>query len=261
MELTSAVVLVRNGETVWSHAGGALLHVRPLSEEFIYSYLEADWPEVSYCVGVFRLEGPGVQLFESKGAIVGASNPHPHGQVWASTFLPNEALAEDAQQRRYLTAHGSPLLVDYAARELDLGERVVVENEHWLVVVPYWAYWPFETLVLPRSSASSLDQLTDAERTGLADILHQLTRLYDHVFDVSFPYSMGLHGRPTDGQDHPEWLLHLHFYPPLLRSATVRKFMVGFELLGSPQRDITPEGAAETLRTALAKSRAATSAV
>lgn len=194
-----------------------------------------------------------VQIFENRGAMMGASNPHPHGQIWASETVPNEPATESRTQDAYFQQHGRTLLADYLKLELRHGQRVVVENATWVVVVPFWAVWPFETLVLPRGTASSLDQLSDDERTGLADILQQLTSLYDRVFDVSFPYSMGLHGRPSDGEEHPEWLLHLHFYPPLLRSATVRKFMVGFELLGSPQRDITPEGAAETLRAALHK--------
>lgn len=194
-----------------------------------------------------------VQIFENRGAMMGASNPHPHGQIWASQTVPNEPALETHQQASYFEQHGRRLLADYLKLELKQQERVVVENDTWVGIVPFWAVWPFETLVLPRGTAASLDQLSEDERTGLADILHKLTGLYDRVFDVSFPYSMGLHGRPSDGQEHPEWLLHLHFFPPLLRSATVRKFMVGFELLGSPQRDITPEGAAETLRNALRK--------
>lgn len=194
-----------------------------------------------------------VQIFENRGAMMGASNPHPHGQIWATEHVPDESATETKQQETHFAEKGTGLLSAYRELETRLRERVVVENDTWLVVVPYWAVWPFETLVLPKADATGLDTLSDAQRTGLAEILQRLTALYDKVFDVSFPYSMGLHGRPTDGEAHPEWLLHLHFYPPLLRSATVRKFMVGFELLGSPQRDITPEGAAETLRQALAK--------
>ncbi len=196
-----------------------------------------------------------VQIFENRGAMMGASNPHPHGQIWATHSLPNEITAELKGQRDYLQSHGTSLLPAYLALELAAGERVVVENEHFVVLVPYWAVWPFETLVLPREPAARLTDLSDAARSGLADILKQLTAAYDAVFDVSFPYSMGIHGAPADGESHPEWQMHLHFYPPLLRSATVRKFMVGFELLASPQRDITPESAAETLRKALAKSQ------
>ncbi len=192
-----------------------------------------------------------VQLFENRGEVMGSSNPHPHGQVWALDILPNEPAAEDARQREYFRAHGSPLLMDYAAQELSLGERVVVQNEHWLAVVPFWAVWPFETLLLPRRHALRLPDLTDAERDALADALKRLLTRYDNLFETSFPYSMGWHGAPTGAaaaQDNRHWQLHTHFYPPLLRSATVKKFMVGFEMLGEPQRDITAEQAAQRLQ-------------
>lgn len=198
-----------------------------------------------------------VQIFENRGAMMGASNPHPHGQIWATHSLPNEIVAELRGQQAYLVGHGTSLLPAYLALELGKRERIIVENEHFVALVPFWAVWPFETLVLPRTRAARLVDLDASARSGLADILKQLTAAYDAVFDVSFPYSMGLHGAPADGEPHPEWLFHLHFYPPLLRSATVRKFMVGFELLATPQRDITPESAAETLRAALGKSRSA----
>ena len=194
-----------------------------------------------------------VQIFENRGAMMGASNPHPHGQIWASASLPNEPAAETREQAAYLAQHGKPLLQTYLGIEQKLGERIVLENDHWVVLVPYWAVWPFETIVLPKQQVSRLVNLSGAQRDGLAEILKELTSSYDKVFDVSFPYSMGVHGAPSDGEAHPEWTLHLHFYPPLLRSATVRKFMVGFELLGSPQRDLTPETAASTLREARAK--------
>jgi UDPglucose--hexose-1-phosphate uridylyltransferase len=188
-----------------------------------------------------------VQVFENRGAMMGASNPHLHGQIWANERLPNEPAKELVQQRAY-AEHGGCLLCDYVAIELKDGERVVCENEHFVALVPFWAIWPFETLVLPRAHRGALPDLDSAERHGLADILQQLTRRYDGLFQVTFPYSMGFHQRPTDGGPYPEWHLHAHFYPPLLRSATVRKFMVGYELLGQPQRDITPEIAAERLR-------------
>ena len=194
-----------------------------------------------------------VQIFENRGAMMGASNPHPHGQIWASRSLPDEQVLELAAQKSYLQEHGTPLLTAYLDLELARGERLVVHNDHFVALVPYWAVWPFETLVLPRTRTARLEDLDSAARDGLADILQQLTATYDRVFDVSFPYSMGLHPAPPDGEEHPEWQFHLHFYPPLLRSATVRKFMVGFELLASPQRDITPEAAAEMLRQAAAK--------
>ena len=188
-----------------------------------------------------------VQIFENRGAMMGASNPHPHGQIWANERLPNEPAKELAQQRARADSGGC-LLCDYLDVELDDGERIVTGNEHFTALVPFWAVWPFETLVLPRAHAGALPDLGPDQRDGLADILRRLTRRYDRLFGVPFPYSMGLHQPPTDTEPHPEWHLHAHFYPPLLRSATVRKFMVGYELLGQPQRDITPETAAQRLR-------------
>jgi len=188
-----------------------------------------------------------VQVFENRGAMMGASNPHPHGQIWANERLPNEAAKELTQQRDY-SQGGTCLLCDYLTAELAADERIVCQNDHFVAIVPFWAVWPFETLVLPRAHRGALPELASQERDGLAEILRGLTRRYDRLFDVTFPYSMGFHQRPTDGAPYPEWHLHAHFYPPLLRSASVRKFMVGYELLGQPQRDITPELAAEQLR-------------
>jgi UDPglucose--hexose-1-phosphate uridylyltransferase len=185
-----------------------------------------------------------VQIFENRGAMMGASNPHPHGQIWAEERVPDESAKEAAQQRSYAGC----LLCDYLQAELADGERIVLANEHFVALVPFWAVWPFETLVLPRVHTGSLPDLTEPARDGLADILRRITRCYDQLFGVTFPYSMGLHQPPTDGAEHPWWHLHGHFYPPLLRSATIRKFMVGYELLAGPQRDITPESAAERLR-------------
>lgn len=192
-----------------------------------------------------------IQIFENRGAMMGASNPHPHGQIWATEHIPNEPATELRTQRDYFAQHGKPLLHDYLLKELERGERIVAQNDTWAVVVPYWAVWPFETLVLPKQPVTSMRTMSEAQREGLASILKTLTAGYNKVFDAPFPYSMGFHPAPCDGEDHPEWTLHAHFYPPLLRSATVRKFMVGFELLGSPQRDITPESAAATLRNAM----------
>jgi UDPglucose--hexose-1-phosphate uridylyltransferase len=189
-----------------------------------------------------------VQVFENRGEAMGASNPHPHGQVWASDFLPNEAAREDRNQSYYFDTYGDVLLVEYAKDEIERGERVVVSNEEWVVVVPYWAVWPFETLVLPRRHTLRLPDLDDAQRDGLADALKRLTTRYDNLFEVSFPYSMGWHGAPTMHGDFRHWQLHAHFYPPLLRSATVRKFMVGYEMLAESQRDLTPEQAAARLQ-------------
>lgn len=189
-----------------------------------------------------------VQIFENKGQLMGCSNPHPHGQIWAQASLPLEAQKELTHQQDYFAAHGRSLLADYVAYELQDRSRIVVENEHFLVVVPFWATWPFETLLISKRHVADLLQLTDEERTALADAIKQLTTRYDNLFEVSFPYSAGLHQRPTNGKAHASWHLHMHFYPPLLRSATVKKFMVGYEMLGEPQRDISAEGAAQRLR-------------
>jgi UDPglucose--hexose-1-phosphate uridylyltransferase len=190
-----------------------------------------------------------VQVFENKGEVMGCSNPHPHGQIWSGNFLPTDAAKEDDHQLAYYQANGSPLLVDYLAHELALGTRVVVENDDWVVLVPYWALWPFETILLPKQHVLRLPDLTTGRRDSLAAILKQHLSRYDKLFGVSFPYSMGWHGAPTGpypgNVDH--WQLHAHFYPPLLRSATVKKFMVGYELLAEGQRDLTPEQAAERL--------------
>lgn len=190
-----------------------------------------------------------VQLFENKGAMMGASSPHPHGQVWASDFVPELPAREDARQRAWLAERGTVLLDDVAAAELAAGERVVEANDHWLAVVPHWAAWPFETLLIARSPVARLEQLDAAARDALAEILGRLLRRYDGLFGCDFPYSMGWHGAPHgQDEDTAHWRLHAHFLPPLLRSASVRKHMVGFELLAETQRDITPESAAERLR-------------
>jgi UDPglucose--hexose-1-phosphate uridylyltransferase len=191
-----------------------------------------------------------VQVFENKGEIMGCSNPHPHGQIWAGDFIPNECEKELRQQWLWLAAHATPLLLDYAQLEVAAGERVVVANAHWLAVVPWWAVWPFETLVLPRRQVTGLPDLSSSERDALAELLRRLLRAYDQIFDVPFPYSFGWHG--SSGDADTEWnlgcQLHAHFYPPLLRSASVRKFMVGYEMLAEAQRDMTPEQAALRLR-------------
>src|SRR5690242_16901042 len=189
-----------------------------------------------------------VQIFENRGAMMGCSNPHPHCQIWASHRLPNEVAKEQASLEAWRAARGTCLVCDYARVEKADAARLVDENEGFTVVVPFWAVWPFETMIVARRHVTAIDELTGAERDALADILRRTTARYDRLFDVSFPYSMGFHQRPTDGAAHEEWHLHLHFYPPLLRSATVRKFLVGYEMLATPQRDITPESAAERLR-------------
>jgi UDPglucose--hexose-1-phosphate uridylyltransferase len=189
-----------------------------------------------------------VQVFENKGAAMGCSNPHPHGQIWASRDVPTIPNRKLDAQRRYVAAHGSDLLGDYLAQELDRGERVVCRNEHWVALVPFWAVWPFETMLVPVRRVEDLPSLTGDERHALADIMRRLTVRYDNLFLTSFPYSMGFHGRPVSGDPHPGCRLHAVYYPPLLRSAAIRKFLVGYEMTAEPQRDLTAEQAAATLR-------------
>lgn len=195
-----------------------------------------------------------VQVFENKGAVMGASNPHPHGQIWALDALPSEVAREDANQRGYLLAHARPLLLDYARAELERGERVVERNEHWLALVPYWATWPFELMILPHARhVARLVELDATERDSLARLLKVVLTRLDNLFLTPFPYTFGWHGAPFPGGAgesvvEAAWQLHAHLYPPLLRSASVRKFMVGFEMLAEPQRDLTPEQAAARLR-------------
>ncbi len=189
-----------------------------------------------------------VQIFENRGSAMGASNPHPHCQIWSTGFVPDEPAAETAAQEEYMSRTGHCLLCDYLEAERATGERLIFENEDFSVLVPWWAVWPFEVMVVSRRHAGALPELASAERDGLADALKRLTTRYDNLFETSFPYTMGFHQRPTTGKNQSEWHFHAHFLPPLLRSATVRKYMVGFEMLDMPQRDITPESAAEKLR-------------
>jgi UDPglucose--hexose-1-phosphate uridylyltransferase len=191
-----------------------------------------------------------VQVFENKGEMMGCSNPHPHCQIWATQHVPTGPARRLAAQRGYFEKHGRDLLGDYLARELSEGVRVVCRNEHWVALVPFWAAWPFETLLLPARRVADLPGLEAIERTALADVLGRLNRRYDNLFHCSFPYSMAWHGRPADGAPHPWWRLHATYYPPLLRSAAVRKFIVGYELAAEAQRDVTPEDAAARLRAA-----------
>jgi UDPglucose--hexose-1-phosphate uridylyltransferase len=192
-----------------------------------------------------------VQIFENRGAMMGASMPHPHCQIWSTSHIPDEPALETEAQSAWFSEKGTCLLCDYLAQERAAGERILFENESFTVLIPWWAVWPFETMILSRRHCGQFPELAGDERDGLADVLKRLTSLYDRLFDVSFPYTMGFHQSPTDAEPHPEWHFHAHFYPPLLRSATVRKFMVGFEMLGQPQRDITPESAAARLRALL----------
>ncbi|MGZ3497239.1 MAG: UDP-glucose--hexose-1-phosphate uridylyltransferase [Vulcanimicrobiaceae bacterium] len=189
-----------------------------------------------------------VQIFENHGAMMGASNPHPHCQIWGEATLPNEAEKETRAQRAYMDAHGACLLCSYVELEVQRRERLVYANEAFATIVPFWAVWPFETLLVSRQHRADLASLTSAERDALADAMQTTVRRYDRLFDASFPYTMGFHQRPVDRSVHGEWHLHAHYYPPLLRSATIRKFMVGYEMLSQPQRDITAEQAAERLR-------------
>jgi UDPglucose--hexose-1-phosphate uridylyltransferase len=189
-----------------------------------------------------------VQIFENRGAIMGCSNPHPHGQIWADETIPVLPAAEHEAQAKYLREKKSCLLCDYVAMELEKKERIVFANRSFVALVPFWAFWPFEVMVLPRTHITDVDACTPQQRDDFADALRRMAIRYDNLFRTSFPYSMGLHQRPTDGAAHPHWHLHVHYYPPLLRSATVKKFMVGYEMLAMPQRDITPEESARRLR-------------
>ncbi|MEE4217716.1 MAG: UDP-glucose--hexose-1-phosphate uridylyltransferase [Xanthomonadales bacterium] len=204
-----------------------------------YESLQAN-PDISYA-----------QIFENKGAIMGCSNPHPHCQIWASSSIPPIVVQEQVNQHRYAERQGNPMLLDYLNRELERKTRVVYENEQFVAVVPFWAVWPFEAMILPRRHIPSIDQFSGEEARGFADAYRRLTQAYDQVFRCEFPYTAGIHQAPTTAENHDHWQLHMHFYPPLLRSATVKKFMVGYEMLAAPQRDITAESAAETLRNAL----------
>jgi UDPglucose--hexose-1-phosphate uridylyltransferase len=189
-----------------------------------------------------------VQIFENRGAVMGCSNPHPHGQIWATGSVPMYPALEDARQRAYLDERGECLLCRYLGRELADNERLVLRNDSFAAVVPFWAVWPFEILILPSRHMATILDMTPAERDDLADIMVRLGIRYDNLFETSFPYSMGIHQAPTDGLDHPHWHFHLHYYPPLLRSRSIKKFMVGFEMMAMPQRDLTPESAAARLR-------------
>jgi UDPglucose--hexose-1-phosphate uridylyltransferase len=211
--------------------------IRSVVETWAGQYTELnDAPGIAY-----------VEVFENRGEMMGCSNPHPHGQIWASSVTPNEVVKEQAAQEEYFAAHGRTLLADYLAEEVRQGERIVYRNQTWVALVPWWAVWPFEVMLAPVAPVSGLDELDGAQRHGLAEAMKRTTAAYDRLFDVSFPYSFGFHQR-TAGGSNPAWHMHAHYYPPLLRSATVRKFLVGYEMLAMPQRDITPEAAAARLR-------------
>ena len=205
------------------------------------------WAEQSASLGL-QPDITCVHMFENKGAMMGCSNPHPHCQLWGVSSLSNEMQKELDSQSAYYANHHRPLLLDYVEEETRRAERIVAVNEHFTALVPFWAAWPFEILLVANRSMAHLSSLEPAEVTALADMLKRVTTKYDNLFEISFPYTMGFHQAPADGANHPEWVLHAHYYPPLLRSATVRKFMVGFEMLGMPQRDLTAERAASCLR-------------
>jgi len=189
-----------------------------------------------------------VQIFENKGELMGYSNPHPHGQIWSQRSIPTEVLKKSQNFKSYWKDHGSSLLIDYLDQELTLGTRILDENEHFVSLVPYWAVWPFETMIIPKKHKRNITDLDKLEEISFADIIKKLTTRYDNLFQTSFPYSAGIHQAPTNGKEYPEWHFHMSFYPPLLRSATVRKFMVGYEMFAGPQRDITAEQAAAMLQ-------------
>ncbi|MEM9077768.1 MAG: UDP-glucose--hexose-1-phosphate uridylyltransferase [Bacteroidota bacterium] len=189
-----------------------------------------------------------VQIFENKGEIMGCSNPHPHGQIWAQSTIPEEPQKKMNQQLLHYGHQGRTLLSDYLQQELEIGERIIAKNSDFVVLVPFWAIWPFEAMIIPRKPHQNITTLTEDEVSSFAEIIKIITVKYDNLFETSFPYSAGIHQAPTDGKEHPEWHFHMSFYPPLLRSATVKKFMVGYEMFANPQRDITAEYAAKTLR-------------
>lgn len=216
---------------------------------------EMDIPGILQVVDVWKSQAQElnqkyvwVQIFENKGEIMGCSNPHPHGQIWASDFIPEEPLKEDRCQSAYLKEYNENLLLQYTVKEQQKNERIVAENDQWICLVPYWAIWPFETILIPKRHTLRLDDLDESQCTDLATIMKELLVKYDNIFQTSFPYSMGWHGAPANGLNNDHWQLHAHYYPPLLRSAEVRKFMVGYEMLGCPQRDILPEQAARVIR-------------
>ncbi len=194
-------------------------------------------PEINY-----------VQIFENKGAIMGCSNPHPHGQIWAQHSIPQEVTKKATHLTAYWKKNNRSILEDYLKQEQQLDERIFAENEHFVALVPYWAVWPYETMIIPKRKITAISHLNIDEKVAFAAMIKTVTTRYDNIFNTSFPYSAGIHQAPTDGEPHPEWHFHMSFYPPLLRSASVKKFMVGYELFANPQRDITAEQAATTLK-------------
>lgn len=253
-DLTSDDIFVREPETglcrVICYSPRHDAGMSALGEESIRGIVRAWMDQTSELMGSRDISA--VTIFENRGEMMGASNPHPHGQIWASRTVPNELKRETDRQTAWIRQRGRPLLIDYLDREIEAGERVVLSNAHFVVLTPFWAAWPFETLLAPRRPMSDLTELSDDEIASLANILSRLTRTYDSVFNTPFPYTMGWHQRPSS-TDAEGFVVHAHFYPPLLRSASIRKFMVGFEMLGGPQRDLTAEAACARLREAAAR--------
>lgn len=212
--------------------------IRKVVDKWVAEYQELDAnPDISY-----------VQIFENKGFVMGCSNPHPHGQIWASSSVPEEPAKKQANQLKYFQKHNRTLISDYLQGELSQKVRILFENDHFVVLIPFWAVWPYEAMIIPRRAMARITEMTEAERDAFANAYKHLTTIYDNLFEVSFPYSAGIHQAPTDGESHEEWHWHMVFLPPLLRSASVKKFMVGYEMLANPQRDITAEQAAQKLR-------------
>ncbi|GAA4277197.1 UDP-glucose--hexose-1-phosphate uridylyltransferase [Aquimarina mytili] len=189
-----------------------------------------------------------VQIFENKGEIMGCSNPHPHGQIWAQRSIPEEIIKKTRELKQYWSTHKKSLLMSYIEQEIKIKERILLENEHFIALVPYWAVWPYETMIIPKRKVQHIDQLTTEEVSDFAKTIKTLTTKYDNIFKTSFPYSAGIHQAPTDGSSYEFWHMHMSFYPPLLRSSSIKKFMVGYEMFANPQRDITAEQAAKIIR-------------
>jgi UDPglucose--hexose-1-phosphate uridylyltransferase len=224
------------------------LHLASMPQEDVRRVVDTWADEYAQLSAMAQIEA--VTIFENRGAMMGASNPHPHGQIWANGSITADLRMETFTQSSYLHKNKACLLCTYAEREIEVGERTVIANDHFVALVPFWAVWPFELLVLPRAHRASLPELEAAEREALAGTMRDLLARYDRLFAAPFPYSMGFHQRPCDDRAHPSWHAHAHYFPPLLRSATVRKYMVGYEMLAQPQRDLTPEAAAQRLREA-----------
>ncbi len=249
--------ILNEGDLLLAESQSGICKVISFSPRHDLTMAEMDVSDIKSVVDVWQREfveiskNPTIryiQIFENKGDTMGCSNPHPHGQIWASSELPNEIFKENIQQAKYFEKNGRSLLQDYLTLELKKQERVVDENEHFAVLVPFWATWPYETIVISKRHVQDISLFTEEEKKALAAILKSILLRYDKLFDVSFPYSAGMHQQPVNDGFHEYWHWHFHFYPPLLRSATVKKFMVGYEMLGNPQRDITAEWAAERLR-------------